>query len=166
MKVSLLKACFGVATACISIPRAAECQRSPGVGFPMIGIADGESARVNALNLGTGQYMRASSCSVTLQFLDSQGQVLKEKVVSLPAGKASFLDLSWDKKRADGPRAEIRAAVLYGYAGGANPPAMVLQGFDCNIVPSVEVYKSDTGSLRTVLTDAKPLPPAALPPIP
>jgi hypothetical protein len=35
--------------------------------------------------------------------------------------------------------------------------------FNCNIVPSMQVFDERTGKMKLVLTDAKPLPPPATP---
>jgi hypothetical protein len=129
-----------------------------GVGFAMIGVAIGQTARINALNAGSASSTQDSSCSVTMQFLDNQGQLLKQMVVSLQPGKGTSLDLSRDQLPGDDPRAEIRAVLLFGYSGGANPGPEVLQQYDCNIVPSVEVFDNNTGRTSFILTDAKPLP--------
>jgi hypothetical protein len=142
----------------------AQSPSQPGLGFGMIGIAIGESARVNALNLGNALSPQDSSCSVMLQFLDTEGQLLKQKVITLQAGKAASLDLGRSElPRGNDPRAEIRAVLLFGYSGGANPPPAVLQTFNCNIVPSLEVFDNDTGRTSFILTDAKQLPPLAIP---
>ena len=49
----------------------AQLPNQPGMRFPMIQIATGESARVNAQNLQAGSSAKDSSCSITLQFLDT-----------------------------------------------------------------------------------------------
>src|ERR1017187_7419903 len=54
-----------------------------GVGFAMVGLASGQSVLVNAVNLGTGAYAKGSSCTVTLQLLDTQSQVLSQTTVNL-----------------------------------------------------------------------------------
>ncbi len=141
------------------VPVAVRAQPSqPGLGFAMIGVAAGQSARVNALNLGSRSSTQDSSCGVTLQFLGIQGQRLKQTVVTLRPGKGATLDLSRDQVPGDDLRAEIRAVLLFGYSGGAAPGPDILQQFDCNIVPSIEVYDNDTGRTSFILTDAKPLP--------
>ncbi len=141
-------------------PGAARAQPSsqPGVGFAMIGVATGQSARISALNLGSRSSTKDSSCSVTLQFLDIQGQLLKQTVVTVRPGNGATLDLSRDQLPGDGLRAEIRAVLLFGYSGGTPPGPDILQQFDCNIVPSIEVYDNQTGRTSFILTDAKPLP--------
>src|SRR5947209_1833502 len=77
-------ACLGM----VVVPWAAHAQPAyqPGVGFPIIGVATGQSVRVNALNMGSSSSTEDSSCTVTVQFLDMQGQQLKQTVVSLGAG--------------------------------------------------------------------------------
>ena len=129
----------------------------PGVGFAIVGIAAGETARVNALNLGIGSLPGPSGCTVTLQFLDAEGQLLQQRVVTLTAGRAAFLDVRRDGLPG-GDRAQVRALLLFGYFGGANPGPDVLQRFDCNIVPSLEIIDDRTARTTVILTDTKPLP--------
>ncbi len=136
----------------------------PGVSFPMIGIANGESIRVNALNMGSSTSTPSSSCSVTLRFLDAQGQLLKQNVVALRPGKALSLDLTRNAVPSNNHRVEIRAVLLFGYSAGAAPTRELLQQYDCNIVPSLEIYSNDTGKTNAVVTEAKPLPPSTTPP--
>ena len=134
----------------------------PGLAFPMIGIASAETAHVNVLNLGTGSLLGPSSCTVTLQFLDIQGQLLEQTLVTLPPGNAGFLELRRNDIAGDS-RLQVRAVLLFGHFGGFNPTPDLLRRFDCNIVPSLEVYDDKTGRTSIVLTDARPLPPPAAP---
>ena len=134
----------------------------PGVSLGMIGIAAGQTARAKALNLGNDESPATSSCSVTIQFLDSESQHIKKKVVTLRAGKAAWLDLkSSELPSSNDLRTEIRAVLLFGYSGGASPLPAILQKYDCNIVAGLEIYDSSTGKSSLILTDAKPIPVAA-----
>jgi hypothetical protein len=151
----------GLALVLISGTASAQAPYQPGVGFAIVGIATGESALVSALNLGTASPRSNTSCGVTLQFLDAQGHVLKQTVVKLQPGKAASLGLSRETVPTPGSRAEIRAVLLFGYAGGAPPGPAMLQQFDCNIVPSLQIYDDHTGRTSFVLTDVKSLPPPA-----
>src|ERR1017187_2980531 len=135
-----------------------------GVGFAMVGLASGQSVLVNAVNLGTGAYAKGSSCTVTLQLLDTQSQVLSQTTVNLQPGQASSLQASRDSLPGAGGRVQVRAVLLYGYTGGANPPAGILQQYDCSIVPSLEVYDNDTGKTTFVLAAATSLPPPPVQP--
>jgi hypothetical protein len=95
---------------------------------------------------------------------DSEGQLLKESAIpGLQPGKATFLDLSRDELPGNEGRTEVRAVLHFGYFGGANPGPGVLRRFNCNILPSVEVFDSETGKSSVFTTDAKPLP-APFPP--
>jgi len=129
-----------------------------GAGFAIAGIATGQSARVNALNLGSRASTSDSSCTVTLRFLDEKGTELKSSEVVLGAGKGAHLDLSRDQVPGEPGRTQIRAVLLFGFAGGAPPGPDVQNRYDCNIVPSFEVYDNATGKTSVVLTDTKPLP--------
>ena len=130
----------------------------PGVTFPMIGVASGETARLNAVNLGTSSSTSSSSCGVTFAFVDAQGQMLASKVVNLAPGQAALLELSRSQLPGDDPRREIRAVLLFGYSGGAPPTTDILQRFDCAIVPSLEVYDDKSGRTSYVLTHTQALP--------
>jgi hypothetical protein len=155
----------GAALMLISTAAKGQSVYQPGVSFPMIGIANGESLRVNALNMGTSMSTPSSSCSVTLRFLDAQGQPLKQNVVTLRPGKAVSLDLNRKAVPSNNHRIEIRAVLLFGYSAGAAPARELLQQYDCNIVPSLEIYSNDTGKTNAVVTEAKPLPPSTTPPL-
>src|SRR5260221_1839146 len=106
----------------------AQLPYQPGMGFPVIQIGTGESARVNALNLEAGSSAKDSSCTVTLQFLDTGGRVVKQTVVLLPPGNVASLEVSRAELPANDSRAEIRAVLLCGYYWGAPPgPAIARQ---------------------------------------
>jgi hypothetical protein len=155
------------AVLCVLIPAVARTGplSYPGASFGMLGITTAESARVNALNLGNGSSgNQLASCDATLQFLDAHGQLLKQRTVTLQAGKAASLDISREELPAgDDARAEIRAVVLFGYFGGANPPPAVRQKFDCNFVLSLEVFDNDTKKTSFLVSDVKQLPPPSAP---
>ena len=153
----------GIVLGLTSFATRAEPSYQPGVEFPMIEIAMGESARVNALNLGMGSVGEDSSCSVTLQFLAAHDRVVKQAVVTLGPRKVASLELSRDELSGEDARAEIRTVLLFGYYGGAVPAPRMLQHFNCKIIPSLVIYDSHTGRTRLTLTDAKPLPPPATP---
>jgi hypothetical protein len=126
-----------------------------GSGFPMVGIAAGQSARVNVLNAARPDLANPTSCNLTLQFLD----LLKQSTVNLQPGTAASLDLSWGDLPGGDLRTEVRAVLLFGYSGGANPPPGILQQSACgDLVPSLEVYDNTSGRTSLVLTTAITLP--------
>jgi hypothetical protein len=142
----------------------AQSPYQPGVGFPAIRLAPAERARVSALNRGTGSSTKDASCSVTFQFLDARGHVVKQTIAALKRGEVGSLALSRGELQGGDSRAEIRTVLLFGYYGGAPPgPAIRERLFDCNIVPSLEVYEDRAVKTRLDFTDAKPLAPPTTP---
>jgi hypothetical protein len=150
--VSLLRL---ILTSFFALMTLGQAAAQSGLSFPLIGVATGQSARVKALNLGSGSSTANSSCTVTIQILDMQGQTLKQSVVPLQPGKGASLDLSRDDLPGDDLRVEIRALLLFGYVGGAPPGPEVSKDYDCTIVPSIEVFDNSTGKTSFILTDSK-----------
>jgi hypothetical protein len=142
----------------------------PGEGFPMIGIALGETARISALNTGPNGpappgAATPGGCQVTLQFYGADGQLLKGTVIpNLEPGRAAVLDLSSDDLAKRNFRTQLRAVLLFGYSGGAPPRPEILWQLQCNILPSLEIFDNKTGRTSIILTDAKPLPWPGSPP--
>jgi hypothetical protein len=153
----------GMVFLAISTVAVAQPTYQPGVTFPMIGVSTGQSARLNAVNIGTSSTTQNSSCSVTFEFLDAQGQLLAQKVVTLSPPNSAYLDLSRGSLKGEIPRIEVRAVLLFGYYGGAPPTPDILQQFDCNIAGSVEVYNEKSGKTKFIISDAKPLPAPSTP---
>lgn len=134
-------------------------QAQPGLGFGLLSLAEGQGLRVNALNLGTRTSTPASGCEVTLQFLDDKGTVLRERVVRLLAGRGGSLELHGLQAAERPERVSVRAVLLFGSSGGGAPPGPdVRRDFDCNIVPTLELFDEASGRTTLVVTDAKPLP--------
>jgi hypothetical protein len=141
----------------------AQSPYQPGVGFPTIWLAPGERARVSAFNQGTGSSTKDTGCSITLQFLDARGQEVKQTVGVLKQGQAMSLDLGRSELPEVDSLVAVRAALLFGYFGGAPSGPGMLERFDCNIAPSLEVYDDHTGKTRLSLSEAEPLAPPATP---
>ena len=109
--------CAGVGIGASVVLRAFNPQPDP-PGFGMVGIAAGQTARLNIVNLGNGPSAIPPPCRATLQFLDDQGNLLANQHVRVEAGNAVFLDLAASFPSTNGvgddlapPRAEIRAAI-------------------------------------------------------
>jgi hypothetical protein len=143
----------------LAIPAAAQVAPLPGptanaitLSFGVIGLASGESIRINVLNLvrtppplGIAQI----PCRTELSFYDADGKLLKQKVVdSLGFGRADFLDLDRAEITGSTGRAQIAASVKM----GSN------QSFFCSIAPTIEVFDDATGRASTVLTNPLPQP--------
>ena len=136
-----------------------------GVSFGLVTISTGQTIRVNAVNLGTGNFPQgASSCSVTVQLLNPQNQVVTQSVLTVSPGNAASLQASRDVLPGLTGRIDLRAVLLYGYSGGANPPAKLLSQYDCNIVPTLEVFDNNSGQTSFILTAVTALPAPSTPP--
>jgi hypothetical protein len=90
----------------------------PDPPFGMVGIAQGQTARLNLVNAASPTAaLFPPPCRARLRFLDADGNVLSRMTADVPAGHATFLDFSpasnpTNLGDAVGPlRAEIRAAV-------------------------------------------------------
>ena len=143
---------IGVLAVCVTA--CAQPSTQPGLGFPLIGVASGQTVRLNALNAGSRSSSGGSSCTVTLRIMDSEGSLLKEGTVSVKPGKGTFLDLA----RTEPGRLQIRGIALFGLVAGAAPGPEVRDQFDCNIMLSLEIFNSVTERTSVILTDAKALP--------
>jgi hypothetical protein len=142
---------------------AADVPTAPGIGFAMVRIGSGQSARLNALNIGASGLAgrNAGSCGggITFEFYGADGELLKRKVVpGLKPGKAAFVELSRDELPKGALTISIRAVLRFGYGGGAPPTSEMIQRFECHLLPSLEVFESATGKVQFVLTETKPLP--------
>jgi hypothetical protein len=137
---------------------------APGVGFAMQGFALGESVRLVVVNAGnTVLPPAATSCRPSLQFYDSQGQLIKQKTVpDLAAGTADILDLGRNELPGI-DRAEIRGVVKTGTSGSAAAPDGTPLVFTCNLLVTLEIFDSNTGRTILASTDSKPLPSSTVP---
>lgn len=140
--------------------------QQPGAGFAVIGVAVSQTARINVVNEAPialpGQDSEVSpGCRVVLQFYGADGAILKERIIEdLAPGKIEFLDLAKADRPGSNLRTPIRAIARFGYSGGANPPRALIEG--CRVVPSLEIYDSESGKADLVITEAKALPGASI----
>ncbi len=119
----------------------------------MIGVAEGQTARLNVLNPGVAAPAAGAVCSAVLSFLDSTGKVLKSTSVSVPPGTAAApfnLASDADLALALDAREQIRAtitipAVLPPSATTTTPPAA------CTLIGTLEIFDSLTRRTQAVL---------------
>jgi hypothetical protein len=118
--------------------------------FGMVGIAEGQTARLNLVNLLTpgAATVPPGPCRAELQFLDGDGNVVVSRLVRLEAGHAAFLDFAPTFSPpinnvgdvAAPLRAEIRANVELGVAGiPPGPCRATLEIFD-NVTARTSVF--------------------------
>jgi hypothetical protein len=144
----------------------AQPSSQPGVGFAIVGIAAGQTASVDVVNLAqlNPSTRTPPGCGVTLQFLDDHGRSVKQTIATLQPGKAVSLDLRRDELPGNNLRVRFRAVVLFGQSGGAPPGPGSQQVLSCNsIVPSLQIYDTATGRTNFMLTNVTRLPSPATP---
>jgi hypothetical protein len=142
----------------------AEAQGTTPIAIPstefssgMVGLASGQTARLNVVNVGAPT-PSPLPCVLVLAFVDSDGKILKQVIASVMTGKAALLDLP--QGDIDGnagnhlggnnvARLQIRGI---GYnpllAGSAIP-----QPLSCNLVPTLELFDTKSGKTAAIVTD-------------
>jgi hypothetical protein len=114
----------------------------------MVGVVDGEVARVNVLNPGDS----GAVCTGTINFFDGAGNLLKTGPVIVLPGQSQFLDVFGDKDLAltGATRREVRgtittpAVVPVSSATPTTPTA-------CRLIGTLEVFDETTGRTLALL---------------
>jgi len=122
---------------------------SPTFSFGVLGLASGETVRINVVNVvrtPPAVAIPQTPCKIELDFYDGQGKLLKQKVIdNLGLGQAHLLDIERAAIAATG-RAQVAAVIKVG----------TNQSIFCSIIPTVEVFDDVTGRASTVLTSPSP----------
>ena len=140
--------------------------------FGMLGLTAGQTARLNVVNVGvaTGTPL---PCVLALAFLDSNSKILKQTFVSLKSGQSALLDLAGNEagnasaqnghKTDSAQRVPIRGI---GYNPLLAPGSAIPQPLSCNLVPTLELFDTDTGRTVAILGDfTRPDPSVSASPI-
>jgi hypothetical protein len=136
----------------------------------MVGLAPGQTARLNALNLPgccapaeRPTQILSVPCNMTLSFMDDQGATLKTATMNIDSGKAVHLDLARDEVNGDSPssRVQIRGVIVQ----VVTPPVPPVTAgvpipfpFGCSVAPTLEIFDSATGKTTAVLASASGVP--------
>lgn len=128
----------------------------PYVTFGMVGIIDGQSARLNALLLPTGGPLVAGgSCQVTFTFLNDQGTTIASATMPATQNQAVHFDFP-PLPTAATTRTEIRGTVQVAFT--VTPGSTATAGPACAIVPTMEIFNPTTGQTELVLENPHALP--------
>ena len=128
----------------------------------MIGLAVNQTAHLNVVNADPGSGP-AVPCKLLLQFLDSEGSVVKQSwIENLQRGKAKYFELGREEVPDSPRRVQIRAVVRYAsepQTGAPMGPGTIIPMFlGCTVVPTLEVFNNDTGQTVVALGEARPIP--------
>jgi hypothetical protein len=119
------------------------------VTFGMVGLATGQTARLNALALTVGGPLIANaSCQVTFDFYDATGKSLGTSTATVAQGAAVHADLVGTSTARAEIRGTVRAALVTPSAG-VTPVTPVSGG--CSVVPTLEIFDTLTGQTTVVL---------------
>ena len=130
----------------------------PYVTFGMVGIIDGQSARLNALLLPTGGPLVAGgSCQVTFTFLNDQGATIASATMPATQNQAVHFDFP-PLPTAATTRTEIRGTVQVAFT--VTSGSTVAAGPSCAVVPTMEIFNPTTGQTELVLENPHSLPEA------
>jgi hypothetical protein len=163
-----LPAVFAAAIGMLGLAECTEAQGTTPIAIPstefsfgMLGLAAGQTARLNVVNVGIAT-VSPLPCVLALAFLDSDSKILKQTFVSVGFGKAAFLDL----KMSDGGSGRVQIRGI-GYNPLLSPGAAIPQPLSCNLVPTLELFDTDTGRTVAILGDfTRPGPSVSPPPVP
>jgi hypothetical protein len=118
----------------------------------MIGIADGQVARVNVLNPGVAAPAVGVVCTATLNFWDGKGTLLKTGPVIVLPGQSQYLDLFGDTDLALTAldRREIRATITIP-AVAPPPTSTTAPPAACTLIGTLEILDESTSKTQVVL---------------
>ena len=124
----------------------------------MVGIIDGQAARLNALLLPTGgPLVSGGSCQVTFTFLNDQGATIASATMPATQNQAVHFDVP-PLPIAATTRTEIRGTVQVAFT--VTPGSTSTAGPSCAVVPTMEIYNPTTGQTDLVLENPHSLPEA------
>jgi hypothetical protein len=119
--------------------------------FAMVGVAEGQTVRLNVLNPGFAPPIGGLPCSARLTFLDGKGNAIKSEVVIVSPGQSVPYDLFSDRDLtlAVNERVEIRATVA---TPALLPPSPTPPTTGpCKLIGTLEVFDSLTGRTQAVI---------------
>ena len=118
-----------------------------------VGLAAGQTARLNVVNPGAVPPATPTACTASLAFVNLFGAMIRLTNVSLAPGMSAFLDLhDSDLGLGAGDRAQIRGVVttmVTASTGGTTA---------CSLVPSLEIFDATSGRTLVVLTQTQTVP--------
>jgi len=106
----------------------------------MFGVARGQLARINAVNIGNPD---VRPIQVEMMFLDEMGVVVGRDMKTIAPGEAAFFDVMFDPTREE-TRVQLRAVV----AGLGGPDTK-------NLRATVEVFDGDSGKNTVFIQDSE-----------
>jgi hypothetical protein len=121
----------------------AQATPEPHLRTGMFGVARGQIARINAVNIGNPNDRPVRPIQIEMIFLDEMGIVVGRDVKTIAPGEAAFFDVMFDPTREE-TRVQLRAVV----AGLGGPDTR-------NLRATVEVFDGDSGKNTVFVQDSE-----------
>lgn len=132
-------------------PPAVEAAPTPHMRFGMVGIVQGQTARLNLVSIAPDSPDR--TCVAELAFLDGAGMVVASSTERLAPGQAVFLDFGLERLDIrPGQRVQLRALVRFVVPDVGDRGARRCQSDpSAAFVGTVEVFDNETGQTMVIL---------------
>jgi hypothetical protein len=121
----------------------AQATPEPHLRTGMFGVARGQIARINAVNIGNPNDRPVRPIEIEMMFLDEMGVIVGRDVKTIAPGEAAFFDVMFDPTREE-TRVQLRAVV----AGLGGPDTRDLRA-------TVEVFDGDSGKNTVFVQDSE-----------
>jgi hypothetical protein len=130
----------------------------------MIGLAEGQTARLNVLNPGVLPPAAGVICPALLSFIDGAGHILKSTSVTVTPGQSMPFDLfsDADLNLALDAHTEIRAVITI--PGVVPTGSVTAQPAACTLIGTLEIFDSLTKRTQAVLGGTHDVPAAPVAP--
>src|SRR5580704_15989646 len=116
---------------------------------PIIGIAAGQTARLDLLNPGVLPAATGITCTASVSFIQGNGSVVKTATVTIPPGMNEYVDLRSDTDLdlvAAGDRHEIRATVsMPAVTPVSTGTTTITPAPACKLIGTLEIFNVLTG---------------------
>jgi hypothetical protein len=121
---------------------------------PIIGIAAGQTARLDLLNPGVLPSAVGVTCTATVSFIQGNGNVVKTATVTIAPGMNQFVDVRSDADLnliATGDRHEIRATVSTPAITPVSTSPTTTAAPACKLIGTLEIFNVITGQTQVSL---------------
>ena len=119
----------------------------------MVGIAEGQTAQLNVLNLQDAAPSTAPTCSALLTFLADDGTMLKSKTVNVAPGTSQplVIDSVKDLTLAVNARKEIRATITIPPVPPPSAASTTSVKPVCKLIGTLEIFNTLDGHTQVAL---------------
>jgi hypothetical protein len=135
-------------------------QTDPVKAYSTVGLAPGETLRLDVANIGVTNVVPPGPCNVQMGFVNAAGVLVKSSGVTVPAGHAVFLTLTFEEGSASTTAVDSRTRVNV-------RPVLNTSAFPpgpCRTVSSAEVFDAILGRTHLYAVPAEGITPSSAPP--